>query len=129
MTFKALFPGIHVYGFDSRVPGLTKTIPDNYEGSVGKIRFKSIHTPCHTSGSISLIVLDEEAQPREQAIFTGDTLFLAGCGRFFEGDAKQMHSSLSRIASLSESLEIFPGHEYTIQNLKVSGSYTIFNQI
>lgn len=30
-------------------------------------------------------------------VFTGDTLFLGGCGRFFEGDAEQMHRALVQI--------------------------------
>ena len=36
----------------------------------------------------------------EQAVFTGDTLFIAGCGKFFEGTAAQMQTSLQKLASL-----------------------------
>jgi len=36
----------------------------------------------------------------EQAVFTGDTLFIGGCGKFFEGTAAQMQSSLQKLASL-----------------------------
>ena len=37
---------------------------------------------------------------KEQAVFTGDTLFIGGCGRFFEGTAAQMQSSLQKLAAL-----------------------------
>jgi len=49
----------------------------------------------------------------------GDTLFLGGCGRFFEGNATQMYEALIKILSqLPDSTAVFCGHEYAIQNLK-----------
>lgn len=51
--------------------------------------------------------------------FLGDTLFLGGCGRFFEGTAEQMHKALIDIlGNLPEETKVFCGHEYTLQNLK-----------
>ena len=38
----------------------------------------------------------------ERAVFTGDTLFVAGCGRLFEGTPAQMHASLSSLAELPD---------------------------
>ena len=32
-------------------------------------------------------------------VFTGDTLFISGCGRFFEGNAGQMYNALINILS------------------------------
>ena len=32
-------------------------------------------------------------------VFTGDTLFISGCGRFFEGTAEQMYHALNKILS------------------------------
>lgn len=37
---------------------------------------------------------------QQQAVFTGDTLFIGGCGKFFEGTAAQMQSSLGKLAAL-----------------------------
>ncbi|XP_056639358.1 hydroxyacylglutathione hydrolase, mitochondrial-like [Diorhabda sublineata] len=49
----------------------------------------------------------------------GDTLFVAGCGRFFEGTAEQMYSALiEKLGNLPDNTRVFCGHEYTIQNLK-----------
>lgn len=54
-----------------------------------------------------------------KAVFTGDTLFLAGCGRFFEGTAEQMHSALiEKLSKLPDDTKVFCGHEYSLQNLK-----------
>ena len=51
-------------------------------------------------------------------MFTGDTLFVAGCGRLFEGTAEQMHGSLQKLAALPEATRVYCGHEYTVQNLR-----------
>jgi hydroxyacylglutathione hydrolase len=58
--------------------------------------------------------------PTAQAVFTGDTLFLGGCGRFFEGSAKDMYEALcQKLGSLPPKTAVFCGHEYTIKNLEV----------
>lgn len=52
-------------------------------------------------------------------IIPGDTLFLGGCGRFFEGTPAQMYNALVNILSqLPEETKVYCGHEYTLQNLK-----------
>jgi hydroxyacylglutathione hydrolase len=47
-------------------------------------------------------------------IFTGDTLFSSGCGRFFEGNAEEMLKNMDKIANLEDQVQIFCGHEYTL---------------
>lgn len=54
----------------------------------------------------------------KQFLFCGDTLFSAGCGRVFEGTFEQMYQSLTKIANLPESTQLYCGHEYTLSNLK-----------
>lgn len=51
-------------------------------------------------------------------MFTGDTLFLAGCGRFFEGNAAEMNAALSKLAKLPEDTLVYNGHEYTTGSAK-----------
>ena len=68
--------------------------------------------PGHTRTHISFLL------PQNELVFTGDTLFVAGCGRLFEGTAEQMHASLTRLACLPESTRIYCGHEYTVKNLR-----------
>jgi hydroxyacylglutathione hydrolase len=52
------------------------------------------------------------------AVFCGDTLFSAGCGRMFEGTASQMNASLGRLRALPPETRMFCGHEYTAANLR-----------
>jgi hydroxyacylglutathione hydrolase len=49
-------------------------------------------------------------------LFTGDTLFIGGCGRIFECGAKTMWQSLSLLASLPGNTQVYPGHNYTQEN-------------
>ncbi|MFN7899000.1 MAG: MBL fold metallo-hydrolase [Synechococcaceae cyanobacterium] len=51
-------------------------------------------------------------------LFCGDTLFLAGCGRLFEGTPLQMHGSLQRLAALPPHTRVWCAHEYTLTNLR-----------
>ena len=56
------------------------------------------------------------------ALFTGDTLFYAGCGRLFEGSASQLYGSLKKISALPPTTKIYCGHEYTLRNLEFAKS-------
>ncbi|KAJ3144614.1 hypothetical protein HDU89_008119 [Geranomyces variabilis] len=106
-----------VYGSDNRIPALTNVVKDGDSFSIGALEIKSLFTPCHTSGSVCFYVQDGETG--EKAVFTGDTLFIGGCGRFFEGTAEQMQTSLNSVlASLPDDTAVYCGHEYTKSNLK-----------
>jgi hydroxyacylglutathione hydrolase len=52
------------------------------------------------------------------ALFCGDTLFVGGCGRFFEGTGDDMVKTFDLFKKLDPYTEIFCGHEYTLDNLK-----------
>lgn len=81
----------------------------------GRISMTALHTPCHTQDSICYYVQDGD----HRAVFTGDTLFIAGCGRFFEGKPKEMHTALNEVlAVLPDDTKVYPGHEYTASNVK-----------
>ncbi|KAI7038692.1 P-loop containing nucleoside triphosphate hydrolase protein [Hortaea werneckii] len=55
----------------------------------------------------------------ERAVFTGDTLFIGGCGRFFEGTPEEMDKALNEtLAALPDDTKVYPGHEYTKGNVK-----------
>ncbi|CAI5759014.1 unnamed protein product [Candida verbasci] len=79
----------------------------------------ALHTPCHTQDSICYYVKDNKTN--EKAVFTGDTLFISGCGRFFEGTGSQMNIALNQIlGKLPKDTKTYPGHEYTKSNVKFS---------
>ena len=54
----------------------------------------------------------------EETIFTGDTLFVMGCGRLFEGSAEQMYNSISKLIELPRETIVYCSHEYTLANAK-----------
>jgi hydroxyacylglutathione hydrolase len=60
--------------------------------------------------------------PEAEAVFTGDSLMVMGCGRLFEGDAQTMWNSLSKLMDLPPETEIYSGHEYTAANAKFAMS-------
>jgi hydroxyacylglutathione hydrolase len=97
-----------------RIPGQTKALEANDEFSLGALKVRALHVPGHTLGAIAYVVTDGV----ETAVFTGDTMFIAGCGRLFEGTAAQMHASLARLAALDPSARVYCGHEYTLSNLR-----------
>merc|ERR1712098_41609 len=54
-----------------------------------------------------------------RVIFTGDTLFHGGCGRFFEGTPEEMDTALNKtLAAVPDDTKVYPGHEYTKANVK-----------
>lgn len=74
--------------------------------SMGNILVTVMHTPGHSPGSICLMA--------ENSLFTGDTLFVGGCGRtdLPEGDDLEFHKSLLRLKGLDDSVSVYPGHNY-----------------
>ncbi|KAL9111087.1 MAG: hypothetical protein Q9227_004520 [Pyrenula ochraceoflavens] len=99
---------------------VTKTPAHSETFSLGKsISITPLHTPCHTQDSICYYMQDDSGSDIKRAVFTGDTLFIGGCGKFFEGDASQMHTALNKtLAALPDDTAVYPGHEYTKNNAK-----------
>jgi hydroxyacylglutathione hydrolase len=78
------------------------------------LEFSVMALPGHTLGHI--------AYHGHDALFCGDTLFSAGCGRLFEGTPEQMHDSLARIAALPDPTRVYCAHEYTLSNLRFAAA-------
>jgi len=98
-----------------RIKGTTLAVLDGQRFAVGELEAQVIDVPCHTRGHIAFLF--------DGALFSGDTLFVAGCGRFFEGDAAQMHKALNlRFAVLPPETKVYCGHEYTVSNLRFAQS-------
>jgi hydroxyacylglutathione hydrolase len=98
-------------GFDDapRIPSCTERITDETERTVDGFSFRAMHVPGHTRGAVTYLI--------EDAAFTGDTLFVLGCGRLFEGTAEEMFRSLRRLVALPPETRIYCGHEYALSNL------------
>lgn len=95
--------------------GVTFTPGHEEQLKIGSISVTSLHTPCHTQDSICWFLEDGN----HRAVFSGDTLFIGGCGRFFEGTPAEMHVALNKtLAALPDDTLVYPGHEYTKSNVK-----------
>jgi hydroxyacylglutathione hydrolase len=117
-----------VYGHESdkgRIPGQTEMLAEGASFAIGSLRVQVLHIPGHTLGAIAYAVTRE---PNDAVVFTGDTLFVAGCGRIFEGDPAMMHASLQKLAQLDPSTRVYCGHEYTESNLKFAAHVEPSNQ-
>lgn len=112
------FPGSPVVG-GKDCAHVTKTPTHKSTFNIGSITLTALHTPCHTQDSICYYAVDGD----QKAVFTGDTLFVAGCGRFFEGNAKEMNKALNEVlAALPDDTKVYPGHEYTKSNIRFGKS-------
>jgi hydroxyacylglutathione hydrolase len=79
-----------------------------------------LETPGHTLDHVCYFAADTSGETHldTPALFCGDTLFAARCGRLFEGSADQMWASLSALARLPSATRVFCAHEYTVANLR-----------
>lgn len=108
---------LKVYGGDSRIGALTDKVKHGDKFKIGNLDVQCLFTPCHTSGHICYYIKGKEGE--SGAVFTGDTLFVAGCGKFFEGSPQEMYNALIEILSaLPNDTKVYCGHEYTVNNLK-----------
>ena len=85
-----------------------KEVTNLKEGDIeiGPFSFEVVATPGHTPGSRCLYFKDE------QTIFTGDTLFKEGIGRydFSYSDKRLLKDSLERLFKLPEETLVYSGH-------------------
>ncbi|MFO0572421.1 MAG: hydroxyacylglutathione hydrolase [Polyangia bacterium] len=111
------FPGLEVFGHADearsghRIPAQNRGLADGEEFTVLGARGVALHIPGHTRTAVAFYFAEAGV------LFTGDTLFGAGCGRLFEGTPADMHASLSRLAALPGDTRVYSGHEYTENNL------------
>jgi hydroxyacylglutathione hydrolase len=89
------------------------------EGSTVQLAHPALHldvldVPGHTAGHIAFTGQVGD----ESVLFCGDTLFVAGCGRMFEGTPPQMLASLDKLAALPLNTRVYCAHEYTLSNLR-----------
>jgi hydroxyacylglutathione hydrolase len=104
---------VPVYGpRDARIPAVTQQLRDGDHFSLAeyRIEFTVLEIPGHTRTHIAFYGGD--------TLFCGDTLFACGCGRLFEGTPQQMHDSLTKLAALPGTMQVYCGHEYTLANLR-----------
>jgi hydroxyacylglutathione hydrolase len=103
-----------VIGADSRrITGLDKQVSDGDIINIGSEKIEVIATPGHTKTSVCYYL---QPSDKNGVLWTGDTLFVAGCGRLFECTADTMFKSMKRLTALPDDTLIYCGHNYTAEN-------------
>lgn len=106
---------------EKRINGVTQVVKDGDDVRVGSLCFQVLDVPGHTLGHI--------AYYGHGVLFCGDTIFVSGCGRLFEGTAEQMFDSLAKIKKLPDDTLIYCAHEYSEQNLRFALTLDSQNQV
>lgn len=116
-----------------RIPGITRGATPGEALEVASFRFRVLDVHAHTRSHVAY-ALDEPVsrvvrqghggEPLEverlrgrPVLFTGDTLFLAGCGRLFEGTPEDLTAAMRTLAREAPEALVCCGHEYTEANL------------
>lgn len=109
-----IFGGVFVPHFE-----IYKTLSDGEELEFGGIKFKVLHTPGHTAGSVCYIA--------EDCIFTGDTLFCGSVGRWDlpSGNGAELINSVNKILALEGDKKVYCGHgeDTALQRERESNPY------
>lgn len=103
---------VPVYGPDIGViPCLSQAVQEGNTIELKELALtlQVLDVPGHTA--------DHIAYYADGMVFCGDTLFGCGCGRLFEGTAAQMFASLTKLAQLPPSTQVYCAHEYTLNNI------------
>jgi len=85
----------------------SKQLVDGMSLKLGANLIYAIHTPGHTAGSMCFRWAD--------AVLTGDTLLIGGCGRtdFQSGSSDKLYDSITRkLFTLADETRVLPGHDY-----------------
>ena len=117
-----------------RLPGLTRPVDIGARVEVAGVSMDVLDVRAHTRGHIAYrteasfdrvvrhghdgaaTTIDRLAN--RPALFVGDSLFLGGCGRLFEGSPEDLHASMQLLARQQPESLICCAHEYTASNLR-----------
>ena len=108
-----------VYGPGAQTAFQSHIAKDGEVFEVGDISFKVLHTPGHTMESTCFLLIDEKG--KDNAVFTGDTLFIGDVGRPDLAQkaasmtqeqlaGKLYHSLRSKLMTLADEVTVYPAH-------------------
>jgi len=97
-TASNLIPTMHF-------PKISRFLKENETISLGELNLKVIFSPGHTKGSVCFF------EPKKGLLFSGDTVFAQGFGRFDlpSGNLQELCASLKKLSGLKPKI-LFPGH-------------------
>ena len=94
------------------IPGIDRAVGQDDIVDLGNRQARIIEVPGHTRGHIAYSFAGDHV------VFVGDTLFVLGCGRLFEGTPQQMWTSLNKLMELPDDTTVYCAHEYTQANAR-----------
>lgn len=97
---------------DPRISMREKLVLDNEIIDFDFVKVKALSTSGHTDLSMSYLVYGDE----EKALFTGDTIFVGGCGRVENDDYQAMWRSITKLLELDGDVKLYGGHEYALES-------------
>ncbi|GGC72077.1 hydroxyacylglutathione hydrolase [Marinobacter halophilus] len=116
------FPQARVTGpADSPFKGVTNQTHPGDEVVWQGLTFEVMAVPGHTLDHVAYYC-NTPVNDRP-VLFCGDTLFVCGCGRLFEGKPEQMRQSLASLRALPDQTAVYCAHEYTLANLRFARSW------
>ena len=107
-------------GVRTLVPSPDRVVADGDVLTIGEVTIHVLATPGHTQDSVCYYIPAQGSTPG--VVYTGDTLFVGGCGRLLEGDAPTMWQSLQRVAALPADTLVYCSHDYTLENYEFAAT-------
>ena len=104
------------------VPRVDRKVRDGDTVEFQDSNFRVIETPGHAPNHIVYF------NPDLKLLFSGDVLFVGGCGRLRRGTADEMWASLQKIKQLPDDTTFFCGHEYALDNYRFGLALEPHNQ-
>lgn len=117
---------IAAYGGRSR--DVDKVVEDGQILAMGNEKVEVLATPGHTQTSVCYY-MQPSNDIQKGMLWTGDTLFVGGCGRIFECNPQTMWDSLLKLTSLPDDTLVYCGHDYTLENYEFAFSIEPDNEI
>lgn len=113
---KKLYSGLKIVGTAYEpIPSIDIPLSHGQRMKLGQLSVQALFTPCHTRGHVCFFI---EGPAGDPILFSGDTLFVGGCGRFFEGTAADMLDNMNMLGALDRNTLVYCGHEYTLSNIE-----------
>ncbi|MDC4556387.1 hydroxyacylglutathione hydrolase [Acinetobacter baumannii] len=117
-------PNIRVIGSveeQKKTPMMTDWVQQGDQIYFNDLEINVFLLPGHTLGHIIYYV------PELDAVFSGDMVFIMGCGRVFEGTYEQMYLSLNKLKSFPLHTTFYSAHDFSADNIRFVESLGLNN--